>query len=79
MYQMPRVFAEFERAMIQERIRVKCDTKAQGKLLDRPRLGADVEHKIKTLHRAGQGKRKVAQQSIIGVSVVQWVMDAHQL
>ena len=25
MYQMPRVFAEFERAMIQERIRVECN------------------------------------------------------
>src|SRR4029434_10386502 len=47
MFQMMGVFAEFERAMIQERVRAGLRrAKDEGKQLGRPKIGADVERAI---------------------------------
>ena len=44
MFQMMGVFAEFERAMIQERVRAGLRrAKAEGKQLGRPKIAAEVE------------------------------------
>ena len=45
MFQMCGVFAEFERAMIQDRVKSGlARAKAQGKTLGRPKVNSDVEH-----------------------------------
>src|SRR5215472_6618273 len=47
MFQMMGVFAEFERAMIAERVRAGLRRAvSEGKTLGRPRLAADVEQRI---------------------------------
>lgn len=73
-YEMLGVFAGFERAMIQERVRAGLQrARAQGKTLGRPKAAAEVERQILELRAAGCGKRKIATQLGIGVSVVQRV------
>ena len=76
MFQMMGVFAEFERAMIQERVRAGlARAKDAGKHLGRPRLAADVENRIrKALATPGRpGVRKIAEQFGLAVSTVQRV------
>jgi hypothetical protein len=47
MFQMLGVFAEFERSIIQERVRAGLRrAKAEGKRLGRPRIAADIEARI---------------------------------
>jgi DNA invertase Pin-like site-specific DNA recombinase len=47
MFQMMGVFAEFERAMIQERVRAGLRrARDEGKRLGRPKIEADIEHAI---------------------------------
>ena len=71
MYQMMGVFAEFERAMIQERVKAGLRrAKAQGKTLGRPRVTAKVEQAVLAAREGGTGKRKIAKQLGIGVSTV---------
>src|SRR4051812_49562418 len=46
MYGMMGVFAEYERAMIRERVNAGlCRARAEGKKLGRPRVGADLERR----------------------------------
>ena len=74
MFQMMGVFAEFERAMIQERVRAGlARAKDAGKQLGRPRLAEDIENRIrKALATPGRpGVRKIAEQFDVGVSTVQ--------
>ena len=54
MFQMMGVFAEFERAMIQERVRAGlARAKAEGKRLGRPKVDPEIEDAIrKALRRA---------------------------
>ena len=48
MFQMLGVFAEFERAIIQERVRAGLRrAKAEGKKLGRPRIAMDLEAQIR--------------------------------
>jgi len=64
MFQMMGVFAEFERAMIQERVRAGlARAKDAGKQLGRPRLAADIENAIKKVVAAPgrPGVRKIAE------------------
>jgi DNA invertase Pin-like site-specific DNA recombinase len=66
------VFAEFERAMIQERVRAGlARAKDAGKQLGRPRLAKHIESRIKrALATPGRpGVRKIAFD--VGVSTVQ--------
>jgi len=75
MFQMCGVFAEFERAMIQERIKAGLHrARAQGKTLGRPRTPTDVERKIRSARQQGKGIKKIARELGIGVSTVQRVV-----
>jgi DNA invertase Pin-like site-specific DNA recombinase len=73
------VFAEFERALIQERIKAglqrarKLGTKT-GNAIGRPRASPDVEARIHELRATGLGMVKIAAQVGCGVSVVQRVL-----
>lgn len=72
LFGMMAVFAEFERAMIQERVNAGlARAKAEGKRLGRPTLGSDIETKVRELRATGMGIIKVAKTLGIGVSAVQ--------
>jgi DNA invertase Pin-like site-specific DNA recombinase len=64
MFQMMGVFAEFERAMIQERVRAGlARAKSEGKRLGRPPIAPDLEKRIlAALDKPGrtEGVRKIA-------------------
>jgi DNA invertase Pin-like site-specific DNA recombinase len=77
MFQMIGVFAEFERAMIQERVKAGLErARAKGRILGRPRTAPKVEKRIRELAAQGIGKQKTARTLGIGVSVVQRVLAA---
>ncbi|MGE3335519.1 MAG: recombinase family protein [Rhodospirillaceae bacterium] len=77
MFQMLGVFAEFERAIIQERIKSGlARARAEGRRLGRPRVGPDVEAAILRERANGKGMRRVAKDLKVGVSVVQRVISA---
>jgi DNA invertase Pin-like site-specific DNA recombinase len=72
MFSMLGVFAEFERAIIRERIKSGlARAKSEGKRFGRPRIAPEVEERIKEVRRAGHGIRKTATLVGCGVSVVQ--------
>src|SRR5262245_25046302 len=63
LFQMCGVFAEFERAMIRERVKAGlARAKANGRVLGRPRVGAVIEAKVHRLKRKGLGIMKIANQ-----------------
>lgn len=75
MFQMCGVFAEFERALIRERVKAGLErARAQGKTLGRPRASESVEKKIQAARRQGKGIKKIANELGIGVSTVQRVV-----
>jgi DNA invertase Pin-like site-specific DNA recombinase len=77
MYQMLGVFAEFERTIIQERVKAGlARARAKGTTLGRPRTEPKVEAKIRDLAALGMGKGKIARTLGIGVSVAQRVLAA---
>ena len=74
MFGMLGVFAEFERAIIQERVRAGlARARAKGAILGRPKVGAETERRIRDLTAQG-GKVKAARTLGVGVSVVQRVL-----
>ena len=76
LFQMLGVFAEFERAMIKERINAGLTrARAQGKTLGRPKVSLAVENKIKKLRSNGKGIRKIASELKVGVSTVKRIVD----
>jgi len=75
LFQMMGVFAEFERAMIQGRVRAGLErARAQGKQLGRPTVSVDVEARIADLVSRAWEKIKIARTLGIGVSTVQRVV-----
>ena len=79
LFQMCGVFAEFERATIQERVKAGlARARAQGKILGRPKVTKKVEQSIYRLRKAGTGKRKISKQLGIGVSTVMRVLKEPQ-
>lgn len=81
LFGMMGVFAEFERGMIQERVRsgmarAKAKGTKSGNAIGRPAVSADVEHRILHLRTLGLGMIKIAAQAGCGVSVVQRVIAA---
>ena len=77
MFQMVGVFAEFERSMIQERVKAGLErAKKQGKVLGRPRVHATVESRICKERRNGKGILKIAKELGVGTSTVQRVVRA---
>ena len=74
MFQMLGVFAEFERAMIVERVHAGLRrAKAQGKTLGRPRVDQGTEKAIRRELAKGTGIRAVARKVGVGVGTVQRV------
>jgi DNA invertase Pin-like site-specific DNA recombinase len=75
MFQMMGVFAEFERSMIQERVRAGLRrAKDEGKQLGRPRIASELEARIlKALKAPGRtdGVRKIAARFGVDPSTVQ--------
>jgi DNA invertase Pin-like site-specific DNA recombinase len=72
LFQMLGVFAEFERAMIQERVRAGlARARANGKVLGRPKISAGTRDAISKALASGQGIRKVAAMIGVGVGTVQ--------
>ena len=83
MFQMMGVFAEFERAMIRERVnagiaRVKATGKTKsGNAIGRPKVDAKTETAIrKALVAGGVGIRKLAVQHSVGTGTVQRIKAA---
>ncbi len=81
MFGMMGVFAEYERGMIQERVRsgmakAKAKGTKSGKPIGAPRVGEAVEQRIRDLRAEGLGILKIAKQADCGVSVVQRVLAA---
>ncbi len=77
LFGMLAVFAEFERAMIRERVNTGLSrAKANGKRLGRPSLPSHTEAKVKALRASGMGIGKVASTLGIGVSAVQRIDKA---
>lgn len=75
LFQMCGVFAEFERAMIQERVRAGlARAVAQGKRLGRPRVDAKVERAILEARAKGTGIRTIARRLGVGTGTVQRVV-----
>jgi DNA invertase Pin-like site-specific DNA recombinase len=72
MFQMMGVFAEFERSMIQERVRAGLRrAKDEGKQLGRPRIAPEIETQILAALKAGESIRKVAKRFDVNPSTVQ--------
>src|SRR4051795_1654054 len=72
MYGMMGVFAEYERAMIRERVNAGlARARAEGKKLGRPRIGAELERRVCELRAAGKGVKTVARELGVGVGTVQ--------
>jgi DNA invertase Pin-like site-specific DNA recombinase len=80
MFQVMGVFAEFERAIIRERVMAGlARAKAEGKQLGLPTVGANVENEIRALRRTGLGIQKIAKIAGVGTSTVQRVVKAIRL
>jgi DNA invertase Pin-like site-specific DNA recombinase len=72
LFQMLGVFAEFERAMIVERVNAGlARARAQGKRLGRPSIASAKEDAVRRSLAAGTGIVKTARAAKVGVSVVQ--------
>ena len=68
MFQMMGVFAEFERSMIQERVKAGLNrARAEGKTLGRPNVANGVRDQVLAAKRDGLSIRRIAQ--VAGVSV----------
>jgi len=77
LFQMCGVFAEFERSMIQERVKAGLKRAvAQGKKLGRPRVAASIERKVRTHRTKGMGIKAIARKLGIGTGTVQRIVKA---
>ncbi len=81
MFQMMGVFAEFERAMIQERVKAGlARARAQGKKLGRPKsITPETEAAILYARFQGKGIRKIAKEIGVGVGTVQSIVNGVNL
>jgi DNA invertase Pin-like site-specific DNA recombinase len=74
MFGMLSVFADFERSIIQERVRAGLlRARREGKRLGRPSIAADVEQRILAALKAGKSIRKTAEECGVNPSTVQRV------
>jgi DNA invertase Pin-like site-specific DNA recombinase len=79
MFQMMGVFAEFERAMIRERVNAGlARAREQGTQLGRPRVSRDIEKRARKELAKGAGIIKVAKMLGVGNGTVQRIKDAMQ-
>ncbi len=69
------VFAEFERAMIQDRVKAGlARAKARGKTLGRPKLKPDVRQTILDARSDGLSIRKIAEEAGVSIGTVHGVI-----
>jgi DNA invertase Pin-like site-specific DNA recombinase len=77
LFQMCGVFAEFERAMIRERVHAGLKrARAAGKRLGRPMVGPTIEGRVRALRRQGKGMIAIARAVGCGVGTVQRIVSA---
>ena len=77
MFGMLSVFADFERSIIQERVRAGlARAKGEGKVLGRPKIAPDIENAVRTTLAAGTGMLKAAKMHGVGVGTVQRIARA---
>jgi DNA invertase Pin-like site-specific DNA recombinase len=77
MFGMLSVFADFERSIIQERVRAGlARAKSQGKVLGRPKIAADIEAAVRATLASGTGMLKAAKMHGLGVGTVQRIARA---
>ena len=77
MFQMMGVFAELERALIQERVKAgMARAKAQGTHVGRPRTTGDKEEVLLVALREGSSLRAAARKAGIGVATASRIRDA---
>jgi DNA invertase Pin-like site-specific DNA recombinase len=77
LFQMMGVFAEFERAMIRERVCAGLDkARARGKRLGRPKVPVSIERAIRAARNTGKGQLAIARELRVGVSMVRRVLGA---
>jgi len=75
MFQMCGVFAEFERSIIQDRVRAGlARARAEGKRLGRPTVSTKVERAVRAQRRKGKGIKKIARELGIGTGTVQRIV-----
>ena len=75
LFQMMGVFAEFERAMIQERVHAGlARARKEGKALGRPKVSPKIEKAILEARRQGKGFNKIAADLGVGSSTVRRVI-----
>jgi DNA invertase Pin-like site-specific DNA recombinase len=76
MFQMMGVFAELERALIQERVKAgMARAKAQGKHVGRPRTSGEKEELLMLALREGDSLRAAARKAGIGVATASRIRD----
>lgn len=79
MYQMLGVFAEFERAMIQQRVKAGLvRAKASGKQLGRPRINDAKRASVVALKKEGMPIRAIASETGVGVGTVHRILNAER-
>jgi DNA invertase Pin-like site-specific DNA recombinase len=75
LFQMCGVFAEFERAMIQERVKAGLmRARAQGKVLGRPKVSVEIEKRVRAARAKGLGMIRIARELGIGTGTVQRIV-----
>lgn len=79
MFQMCGVFAEFERAMIQDRVKAGlARAKAQGKVLGRPRIDAGTSNAVIAARARGGSIKGIAQDLNLGIGTVQKIVKEYE-
>ena len=79
LFQMMGVFAEFERAMIQERVHAGlARARKEGKRLGRPRISIETEKVIRAARKAGRGINRIAADLHVGSGTVRRVIAEDQ-
>jgi DNA invertase Pin-like site-specific DNA recombinase len=77
LFQMLGVFAEFERAMIQDWVRAGlARARARGRRLGRPRVSGKVEQAVRAKRAEGKRMIKIARELGLGVGTVKRIVDA---
>ena len=77
LFQMCGVFAEFERSMIQERVKSGlARAKKAGTRLGRPPIGGVMADKVRLLRAQGRGMTAISKELGVGSSTVQKILAA---
>lgn len=80
LFQMCGVFAEFERSMIQERVKAGLARAVKdGKTLGRPPVSVKVERQVLAARARGDGMLKIAKALGIGTGTVQRIVSENEV